>query len=71
MAGNCTTELLNATASSKNQLSGTGVLYDAAGNVTNDGVGNTPTYDQENRIATDAGYTYYYDADGTRMEKST
>jgi RHS repeat-associated protein len=45
--------------------------YDAAGNVTNDGNGNKPTYTVEDQIATDAGFTYYYDADGERMEKSS
>jgi RHS repeat-associated protein len=69
--GSCSTEGLSATATTKNQLSGNGVLYDAAGNVTNDGIGNMPTYDAENRIVTDVGFTYSYDADGTRMEKST
>ena len=71
MAQNCDTEGLSATATSQNQLSGIGVMYDAAGNVTNDNLGNTPTYDAENRIGIDAGYTYSYDADGMRMEKST
>lgn len=69
--GTCNTEGLSATATPQNQLSGIGVLYDAAGNITQDNLGNTPTYDAENRIATDAGYTYSYDADGMRMEKST
>jgi RHS repeat-associated protein len=69
--GSCWTEGLSATATTKNQLSGISVLYDAAGNVTNDGNGNIPTYDAENRISTDAGYTYSYDADGTRMEKAS
>lgn len=68
--GSCLTESLSATATTQNQLGGIGMLYDAAGNVTNDGRGNQPTYDAENRIATDAGVTYYYDADGQRMEKS-
>jgi RHS repeat-associated protein len=71
MAGTCSTEGLSATATTQNQLSGIGVVYDAAGNVANDGNGNTPTYDAENRIVTDAGVTYYYDADGARMEKSS
>ncbi len=67
--GSCYTEILNAApASSKNQLNG--IFYDAAGNVTNDGNGNMPTYDSENQIATDNGVTYSYDADGFRMEKS-
>jgi hypothetical protein len=42
-----------------------GLTYDAAGNVTNDGNGNTPTYDAENRIITDAGVTCSYDAGPT------
>jgi RHS repeat-associated protein len=71
MAGNCVQESLSATATTQNQLSGIGMQYDAAGNVTKDNLGNTPTYDQENRIATVAGYTYNYDASGARMEKTT
>jgi RHS repeat-associated protein len=39
--------------------------------VVNDENGNAPTYDAENRIATDAGVTYYYDAEGMRTEKSS
>src|SRR5258706_15636981 len=65
----CSTEPLNVTASSQNHL--IGISYDIAGNVLNDGNGNMPTYDAENKIVTDAGVTYYYDADGTRMEKSS
>lgn len=67
--GICLTEPLNAPATTQNHL--TGISYDIAGNVVNDGNGNTPTYDAENRIATDAGVNYYYDADGFRMEKSS
>jgi RHS repeat-associated protein len=70
MSGNCTTEGLSATATTLNQLSGIGMLYDVAGNVTTDNLGNTYTYDAENRITAVAGYTYFYDADGTRMEKT-
>src|SRR5260370_12013350 len=67
--GGCSPDPLNAApASIKNQI--TGPLYDAAGNVTNDGLGHTPTYDAENRIATVEGVTYSYDADGVRIEKS-
>jgi RHS repeat-associated protein len=69
MAPSCTYESLATSASTKNQLAI--LAYDAAGNVTNDGNGNTPTYDPENRIATDAGVTYTYDADGVRVEKSS
>jgi YD repeat-containing protein len=67
--GGCSTEGLSLSASLKNQL--VGLSYDAAGNVTNDGSGNSPTYDAENRIITDAGVTYSYDAGGNRMEKSS
>jgi RHS repeat-associated protein len=65
----CGYEGLSASPSTKNQLSS--VLYDAAGNVTNDGLGNQPTYDSENRISSDAGVTYYYDADGVRIAKTS
>jgi RHS repeat-associated protein len=72
MSGSCVTEgSLGATATTRNQLSGLGMVYDAAGNVTTDNLNNAYTYDQENRISTVAGYTYYYDADGARMEKTT
>jgi RHS repeat-associated protein len=65
----CSYEPLNAApASVKNQLSG--LIYDAAGDVTNDGNGNIPTYDAEARMATDAGVTYDYDADGVRVRKN-
>ncbi len=65
----CTYVSLSASVSTSNQLS---ILnYDAAGNVTQDNIGNQPTYDAENRISTVAGVTYDYDADGARMEKSS
>ncbi len=46
--------------------------YDAAGNMTHDvsNGGVNYTYDAENRITGAAGYTYTYDADGNRVEKS-
>ena len=69
--GSCYTEGLSAGATVQNQLSGIGIVYDAAGNVINDGLGNTPTYDGENRMVTDAGVTYSYDADSRRIEKSS
>jgi RHS repeat-associated protein len=69
--GGCSTEGLSAIATTKNQLGGIGLQYDAAGNVTTDNLGNIATYDAENRISTIAGFAYYYDADGARMEKSS
>jgi RHS repeat-associated protein len=71
MSGSCLMEALSATATNLNRLGGIGLLYDGAGNVTTDNLGNTYTYDAENRISTVGGYTYSYDADGTRMEKTT
>jgi RHS repeat-associated protein len=57
------------TALTNNQLSGYG--YDAAGNMTHDSTtGNNYTYDAENRITGGGSYTYTYDADGNRVEKS-
>jgi hypothetical protein len=56
-------------ASAGNQLQGYG--YDAAGNMTHDLTsGKDYIYDQENRITCAAGYTYTYDVDGNRVEKS-
>jgi len=46
----CNYEPLSLTATTQNQLSG--ISYDVAGNVINDGNGNQPTYDAENRIST-------------------
>ena len=60
-------------ASVQNQLTGYG--YDAAGNMTSDPTDSvSSTYDAENRIATASTpqglFTYTYDADGNRVEKS-
>jgi RHS repeat-associated protein len=66
--GSCYTEQLNYPATAQNHL--TGLSYDIAGNLLNDALGNPVTYDAENRIATDAGYTYSYDADGVRTERA-
>ncbi|HYY72549.1 MAG TPA: RHS repeat-associated core domain-containing protein, partial [Candidatus Bathyarchaeia archaeon] len=54
-------------------VSGSGVTYDAAGNVTADG-SHTYTFDAENRIVqVDGGATasYVYDANGQRVRKTT
>ena len=69
MAGSCMTEGLSAYSNTQNQLNIQ--AYDAAGNVISDGGANQPTYDADNRISTDAGVTYSYDADGARIEKSS
>ncbi len=65
----CSAENLSVTALTNNQLSG--YSYDAAGNMTHDATTNLNySFDQENRITGAAGYTYTYDADGNRVEKS-
>jgi RHS repeat-associated protein len=69
LPGSCSTQSLSDPPNALNQL--TGLTYDIAGNVINDGAGNQPTYDAESTMATDAGVTYDYDADGGRTEKSS
>ncbi|HET6843359.1 MAG TPA: RHS repeat-associated core domain-containing protein [Candidatus Angelobacter sp.] len=65
----CSAENFTLTAAVTNQLQG--YSYDAAGNMTHDLTsGSNYTYDQENRITGAAGYTYTYDVDGNRVEKS-
>src|SRR5579864_4102910 len=65
----CGAENLSVSALANNQLSG--YSYDASGNMIHDATtGNNYSYDQENRITGAAGYTYTYDADGARVEKS-
>jgi RHS repeat-associated protein len=65
----CSAEPLSVAALTNNRLSG--YSYDAAGNLTNDNVGHTYTYDAESRIAqiNGAGAGYTYDADGNRVRK--
>src|SRR5439155_12430080 len=43
--------------------------YDAAGNLTSSG-GSSATYDPENRLTGALGFSYFYDADGNRVEKA-
>ena len=58
-----------------NRISGSGVQYDALGNVTNDGLGNAYTYDAENRLikVVNSGgtFNYAYDAEGRRVSNGT
>ena len=70
--GSCWHENLTGNpASNLNQLAN--YCY-AAGNLIQNSacpvVTATYAYDAENRLSTTAGYTYHYDADGVRMEKS-
>ncbi len=53
-----------------NRISGSGVVYDAAGNITNDGLGNSYTYDAEDRLLTVSGTnsaSYVYDGLNKRV----
>jgi RHS repeat-associated protein len=63
--------LMATSANTQNQLTGLGMSYDAAGNVTHDNLGNNYTYDAENRIIFANGVQYGYDGDGKRIGKST
>src|SRR5260370_8543208 len=60
-------ELLSVAATTKNQISGD--TYDAAGNLINDGLGHSYTYNGENQLLTTAGVIYTYDGDGKRLQK--
>jgi RHS repeat-associated protein len=59
---------LNVSANVYNQLPGN--VYDLDGRVTTDNQGTHYTYDAEGRILTAGGYSYTYNGDGVRVEKS-
>ena len=63
----CSAEGLDRTSLVNNQLSGYG--YDVAGNMTNDGIFSY-SFDPENRLIGAHGYTYAYDGNGNRLEKT-
>jgi len=56
------------TIDTNNHINGSGVAYDALGNVLNDGVGHSFTYDAENRVTNANGTAYVYDAFGRRVK---
>src|SRR6266704_1887537 len=60
-------------AAASNHITDSPFAYDANGNMTNDGI-NVLTYDGENRVVTStqsgATYTYSYDGNGLRVEKT-
>lgn len=58
------------TLGKKNQMD-TYNYYDANGNLTNDLLGHTFSYDSENRPSTAGGVTYYYDGESERVAKSS
>jgi len=63
------------TFDNNNRIAGSGVTYDALGNIQTDGLGNTFTYDAESRLikVVNAGgtYNYTYDAEGRRIRNNT
>lgn len=65
----CSAENLGVVALVNNHLSG--YSYDAAGNMTNDGLGHAFTFDAESRIAqvNSGAVNYTYDGDGNRVRK--
>jgi YD repeat-containing protein len=62
------------TVFANNQIKSQGFVYDNAGNLTNDNLGSSYTYDAEERLATatnsGATATYNYDGEGRRVLKS-
>ena len=56
------------TADVHNQLSN--LVYDLAGQVTQDQFGNAFSYDAEGHILTGGSGTYVYDGDGNRVKKT-
>jgi RHS repeat-associated protein len=56
--------------STNNQVAATGYTYDAAGELTADGNGNTYTYDADGMITASSGATFTYDALDQRVAKT-
>ncbi len=70
MTNQCSGENLSVTVDTNNRLQ-SGYGYDIAGNMVHDATENLNyTFDQENRITGVAPFTYTYDVDGNRVEKS-
>jgi RHS repeat-associated protein len=63
-------QMLSVSVNGKNQVTNSGFAFDAAGNMTADGT-NTYTFNAEAELAAAAGVTYFYDADGRRVKKSS
>lgn len=57
--------------SANNQISATGYTYDAAGELTADGNGNSYTYNADGMITASSGASYTYDAADERVEKTS
>lgn len=68
----CSGTQLSVTVNAQNQITNSGISYDASGDMLTDGV-NTYTYDAENRISTvnGTGAAYIYGPEGQRAMKQT
>jgi RHS repeat-associated protein len=69
-SGDSFSTTFTGTLGKKNQMD-TYNYYDANGNLTNDLLGHTFSYDSENRPFTAGGVTYYYDGESERVAKSS
>lgn len=56
-------------ANGTNRISATGYVYDLAGNMTADGLGNTYSYDADGKMSASNGATYTRDSFGQRVRK--
>ena len=66
----CSNPVLSLTVNTYNQVTNTGFSYDAAGNLTGDGL-YTYAWNAEGHVTSAAGVTYTYDGDGQRVKKSS
>src|SRR5208337_4510976 len=65
----CSAPILSLSVDTDNQITNSGFSYDAAGDLTGDGV-NTYSWNAEAHLKSAAGVTYTYDGDLRRVEKS-
>lgn len=72
----CSAGSLSVTVDGNNHINVASYVYDAAGNLTQDGTGYTYTFDAENRLTLASGmtggpYCYVYDGNGLRVAKKS
>jgi hypothetical protein len=66
----CSAPTLSLSVNTNNQITNSGFSYDAAGDLTGDGV-NTYSWNGEQHLSSAAGITYTYDGDLRRVKKSS
>jgi RHS repeat-associated protein len=66
----CSAPILSLSVNTDNQITNSGFTYDAAGDLTADGV-NTYSWNAEAHLKSAAGVTYTYDGDLRRVKKSS